>query len=268
MSSLVLDGLVAHRGRALFTPVHATVPPGTMLGLVGPNGAGKSSLLSAVVGRGVTTSGRVHPGKPDLHALRPRRLAAARSYMPHDSHAPNELRVRDVVGVGARATGRLGDAEARSTAALQRLGVAELADRSYARLSGGERQLVQVARVIAQDSPVMLLDEPTSALDLGHQLTVMHVLRERAAAGHIVVVTMHALTRALRWADQVAVIAGGATTFGPPGEIITAELIRRVYGVTAEVSTSPTASPPLSLVRPSCPPATSFARRRPAGARP
>ncbi len=266
MSDLVLDGLVAHRGRPLFTPVHARVAPGTLLGLVGPNGAGKSSLLSAIVGRGVTTSGHARYGDTNLHTLRPRRLAAVLSYMTQDSYAPNELRVRDVVAVGARASGR-GGTEARSMAALERLGVAELADRSYARLSGGERQLVQVARVVAQDSPVMLLDEPTSALDLGHQLTVMHVLRERAAAGRIVVVTMHDLTQALRWAGQVAVIAGGTTTFGSPQETITPELIRRVYGVTAEVFASPTGSPTLSLVRPSCPTATTFARRRPVGVR-
>lgn len=263
MSTLVLDALVAHRDRPLFTPVHATVPPGTLLGLVGPNGTGKSSLLSAVVGSGVHTSGTARYGDLDLHRLRPRRLAQVLSYMTQDSNAPNELRVRDVVQVGARASRRAGSASDRVHTALERLGVSDLADRRYARLSGGERQLVQVARILAQDAPVMLLDEPTSALDLGHQLTVMHVLRERAAAGHIVVVSMHDLTQALRWSDQVALIAGGQATFGTPAEVITTELIRRVYGVTAEVFPSPSGAPTLSLVRPSCPTASSFSRRHP-----
>src|SRR5690625_5391837 len=124
VSDLVLDGLVAHRGRPLFTPVHARVAPGTLLGLVGPNGAGKSSLLSAIVGRGVTTSGHARYGDTNLHTLRPRRLAAVLSYMTQDSYAPNELRVRDVVAVGARASGR-GGTEARAMAALERLGRAE-----------------------------------------------------------------------------------------------------------------------------------------------
>ncbi len=261
MSDLVLDGLVAHRGRPLFAPVSATLSPGTLLGLVGPNGAGKSSLLAAVLGTGLRTSGTVRYGGEDLHRLRPRRLAEVLALMTQDSYAPNELRVRDVVAVGARATPRNGAPEPRAWAALDRLGITELADRSYAQLSGGERQLVQVARVLAQDAPVMLLDEPTSALDLGHQLTVMHVLRERAAAGHVVVVTMHDLTQALRWADEVAVVAGGAVTFGPPAEVITPELIRSVYGVTAEVFDSPSGSPTLSLVRPSCPTAATFTSR-------
>lgn len=255
---LVLQQLVAIRERPLFSPIDATITPGTLLGLVGPNGTGKSSLLSAVVGSGVQTSGAVHYGDVDLHDLRPRHLAGVLSYMTQDSYAPNELRVRDVVGVGARATHRPGSTDARVLAALQRLGVAHLADRRYARLSGGERQLVQVARVLAQDAPVMLLDEPTAALDLGHQLTVMHVLAQRAAAGHIVIVTMHDLTQALRWADQVAVIAAGTATFGAPQEVITPELIRSVYGVTAEVFSSPSGSPTLSLVRPSCPTAAVF----------
>ncbi len=268
MSDLELDRLVAHRGRPLFAPVSATLLPGTLLGLVGPNGAGKSSLLSAVVGTGVRATGTVRHAGADLRAMRPRRLAEVLSYMTQDSYAPNELRVRDVVAVGAYATPDAGDAAARTAAALDRLEIGELADRSYARLSGGERQLVQVARVLAQDTPVMLLDEPISALDLGHQLTVMHVLSERAAAGHIVVVTMHDLTQALRWANRVAVVADGAVTFGAPAEVITPELIRRVYGVTAEVFDSPSGSPTMSLVRPSCPTATTFTGHRTVAARP
>lgn len=268
MSTLVLDHLVAHRGHPLFEPVSTVLPPGTLLGLVGPNGAGKSSLLSAVVGSGVTATGTVHYAGADLHRMRPRRLAQVLAYMTQDSYAPNELRVRDVVAVGARATPSRDPVEERVHAALERLEIDGLADRSYARLSGGERQLVQVARVVAQDTPVMFLDEPTSALDLGHQLTVMHVLRERASAGRIVVVTMHDLTQALRWADRVAVVADGRVRFGPPTEVITPELIRRVYGVTAEVFDSPSGSPTLSLVRPSCPTATSFTHRHPVAARP
>src|SRR5690625_3207834 len=132
VSDLVLDGLVAHRGRPLFTPVHATVHPGTLLGLVGPNGAGKSSLLSAVVGTGIQTSGAAYYGQTDLHTVRPRRRAEVLSYMTQDAYAPNELLVRDVVAVGARATVRAESTGARVAGALARLEVAHLADRRYA----------------------------------------------------------------------------------------------------------------------------------------
>lgn len=262
MTDLVLDQLVAHRGRPLFAPISERIAPGTLVGVVGPNGAGKSSLLSAMIGRGIEHSGTARYGTTALGRLRPRQLAQVVSFVGQDTFAPNDLRVRDVVAVGARAAGHSADSETRSMRALDRLGVAHLAERSYARLSGGERQLVQVARSLAQDAPVMLLDEPTSALDLSHQLTVLHALKERASAGHIVVVTMHDLTQALRWADRVAVIAGGAATFGTPAGVLTTGLIREVYGVTAEVFDSPSGSPTLSLVRVSCPTATTFTRPR------
>jgi len=262
MTDLVLDQLVAHRGRPLFAPISERIAPGTLVGVVGPNGTGKSSLLSAIIGRGIERSGTARYGATALGRLRPRQLAKVVSFVGQDTFAPNDLRAGDVVAVGARAAGHTADSEARSRRALDRLGVAHLAERSYARLSGGERQLVQVARCLAQDAPIMLLDEPTSALDLSHQLTVLHALKERASAGHIVVVTIHDLTQALRWADRVAVIAGGAATFGTPTDVLTTGLIRQVYGVTAEVFDSPSGSPTLSLVRVSCPTATTFTRPR------
>lgn len=260
MSELVLDNVVAHRGRPLFAPITHRIAPGTLLGIVGPNGAGKSSLLSAIVGRGVQRSGVSSYDGADLGRLPPRELARVVSFMNQDSYAPNDLRVGDVVTVGSRAGGRDSGSEERSLAALDRLGAGHLVERSYARLSGGERQLVQVARVLAQDSPVMLLDEPTSALDLGYQLTVMHALSEQARSGRIVLVTLHDLTQALRWADRVAVIAGGAATFGAPPEVLTSRRIRQIYGVTAEMFDSPSGSPTLSLVRVSCPTASTFSR--------
>src|SRR5699024_5515503 len=152
--------------------------------------------------------------------------------------------------------------EQRVASALERLDITHLANRRYSKLSGGERQLVQIARSLAQDAPIMLLDEPTSALDLSHELTVLHALKERAAAGRIVIVTIHDLTQALRWADTAVVMADGVVTFGRPADVLTTEAIRQVYGVTAEVFDSPSGSPTLSSVRVSCPTATTFTHPR------
>lgn len=250
--TLRLDNLTAIRGKALFTPLTLSLSPGTLLGIVGPNGSGKSSLLSAIAGTGVASTGRVRLGESDIRTLPSRRRAAALALMAQDSTAPNELRAVDIVRIGAHAgsTVHSSTSTERAHKALAELDIADLANRVCSKLSGGQRQLIQVARVLAQDSPIMLFDEPTSALDLAHQLAVMHALQARAAAGHIVIVTMHDLTQALRWSTLIALVAGGRVEVGAPNAVITPDQVRRAYGVEAEVFDSPAGSPTLSLVRP------------------
>src|SRR5690625_272902 len=114
MTDLVLDQLVAHRGRPLFAPISERIAPGTLVGVVGPNGTGKSSLLSAIIGRGIERSGTARYGTTALGQLRPRQLAKVVSFVGQDTFAPNDLRAGDVVAVGARAPGHTADSEARS----------------------------------------------------------------------------------------------------------------------------------------------------------
>lgn len=251
MSALVLQQVVAHRGRPLFAPITTTLQPGTLLAVVGPNGAGKSSLLNAIIGSGITSSGEVFHGGVPLHRLGARERARRVSFVGQDAFAANDLQVRDIVDVGARAGGRAQNVHSVRSA-LTDLEIEHLIDRRYSHLSGGERQLVQVARMLAQSSPVMLLDEPTSALDLNHQLRVMDVLRRQARAGRIVIVTLHDLSQALRWADQLLILADGRAEVGTPQGIMTPARIRNVYGVTAEVFASPSGAPVISPVRLSC----------------
>lgn len=253
MSELVLDQVVAHRARPLFAPITTRLAPGTLLAVVGPNGAGKSSLLNAIIGSGIKRTGGVSHGGTSLHRLSARERARRVSFVGQDAFAANDLQVRDILEVGARAGGQRGNLRAAVHSALATLEIEHLVDRRYSHLSGGERQLVQVARMLAQASPVMLLDEPTSALDLNHQLRVMNVLRQQARAGHIVIVTIHDLTHALRWADVLVILASGRATVGSPQEIMTPERIRAVYGVTAEVFASPSGTPVISPIRLSCP---------------
>lgn len=249
--TLHLDALTPVRGVPLLEPVTLTLEPGTLLGIVGPNGAGKSSLLGAMAATGVPRQGVTRYGDVVIGKMSARRRAQTLSLMDQESTAPNELRAIDVVSIGVHARAERGVSVAsEARAALAALDIEHLAERVCSTLSGGQRQLVQVARVLAQRAPVMLLDEPTSALDLGHQLTVMHALHEHAAAGHIVIVTMHDLTQALRWATQVALVAAGAVEVGDPARILTPDVVRRAYGVETEVFDSPTGSPTLSLVRP------------------
>ena len=252
VSALEFESVAPRRGgRLLFAPFSASLEPGTFLGIVGPNGSGKSSLLSVVARTGVRATGAVRYGGSEIARMRSRERARVMALMTQDSYAPNELRVLDIVRVGALAGAAEGAVSAtdRSLDALAQLGIRDLAARAYSTLSGGQRQLVQLARVLAQNSPVMLFDEPTSALDLHHHLTVMHALHERALAGHIVLITMHDLSQALRWSNRIAVIAE-QVRLGPPSEVLTPATIREVYGVETESFLSPSGAPTLGLVRP------------------
>jgi iron complex transport system ATP-binding protein len=143
------------------------------------------------------------------------------------------------------------DGERRSAVrpARPRLSAADLldlAERPLETLSGGQRQRAGIAMVVAQETAVVLLDEPTSALDLGHQLEVLDVVHDLAAAGRTVVLVLHDLSTACRHADHlVAMHAGRVVAEGRPADVVTAELVREVYGVEAVVLRDPTAGTPV-----------------------
>ena len=121
-------------------------------------------------------------------------------------------------------------------ATLERVGIGDLALSPLDHLSGGERQLASLAQAIVREPALLLLDEPTSALDLRHQVVVMELVRELAAEGRIVVVVLHDLNLAVRWAGHVVVLdQGRAVAVGPPGDAISPDVLARVYGVAARI---------------------------------
>jgi iron complex transport system ATP-binding protein len=213
---------------------------GEMLALVGPNGAGKSSLLRLLCGLWAPSEGRVLLDGRDLARLPRQQVARVVTYVPQHSVPLFEFSVREVVAMGAfPATPRFalggGVAEDRWVAeCMARADIAHLAQRSVTRLSGGELQRVLVARGLATRARVLLLDEPTASLDLVHQLEVLELCRALAAEGRAVVVALHDLNAALRWAGRVAVIdAGSKVAEGAPAAVLTPELLRRVFDVSA-----------------------------------
>ena len=171
--------------------------------------------------------------------------------LPQSASAPDGLTVADLVRFGGQPHQGLlrqwSAEDARAvTAALAAADVAHLADRRLETLSGGQRQRAWIAMAVAQDTPVLLLDEPTAALDIGHQLEVFLLLRRLAAEGRTVVVVVHDLTAACRWAEHlVALRAGRVVAEGPPGDVVTPELVRRLYGVEAAVVRDPVAGCPV-----------------------
>ncbi|APA98786.1 heme ABC transporter ATP-binding protein [Nocardia seriolae] len=242
----------ARRGaRTVLDGVDFPVIAGQIVALVGPNGAGKSTLLAALAGELELCGGSV---ALDGHALTHWThldMARRRAVLPQSHTVGFAFRAREVVAMGrapwAR-TDRQDQDEAAIAAAMAATDVERFAERPFPALSGGERARVALARVLAQDTATLLLDEPTAALDLGHQEQVLRLARERASAGAAVVVVLHDLGVAAAYADRIAVLeAGRITADGPPRQILTPELLTRVYQHPVDVFDHPVTGAQLVL---------------------
>ncbi|HEY0248769.1 MAG TPA: ATP-binding cassette domain-containing protein [Gryllotalpicola sp.] len=245
-----VDVTVSVAGRTLVRDAGLMIGAGEVLGIVGPNGAGKSTVLRALAGLIPIAEGQVRLAGRPLRDFSARSMARQLAFVPQDHTLTAEFTVLDLVLIGRYAHRRRwsrahDDDERIARAALARVGVAHLADRLVPSLSGGERQLVHLARALAQDTPVVLLDEPTAALDLGHQLQVFALLRGLAADGRGIGVVLHDLNHAARFCDRLAVLAEGRVcAVGDPARILTADLLAQVYGIDALVRYDPAVDAP------------------------
>ncbi|MFD8587977.1 ABC transporter ATP-binding protein [Streptomyces sp. NPDC059637] len=243
---LHVEGLTAgYPGRPVVDGVDLAVPAGRVVAVVGPNGCGKSTLLRAVARLHRPDAGTVTVGGEDVWKLPPRRAAHRLALLPQAPQAPEAITVAGLVRYGRhphqglfRQWSREDERAVRE--ALAATGVEGLAERRLDELSGGQRQRCWLAMVLAQHTPVVLLDEPTSALDLGHAVEVLELVRDVARSGRTVVMVLHDLVSAARYADElVAMRDGRIVAAGPPREIVDAALVRELYDVEADVLRAP-----------------------------
>lgn len=221
-------------GRILLDDVTVHGSPGRVTALVGPNGAGKSTLLAALSGDRAPEAGGVFFDGADLHAVPTRDRARLRAVLPQSHPATVPFTVGEVIEFGRSPWGEP-DPELRRRV-IADCDVEHLLDRPVTVLSGGELARVHCARVLMQDTPILLLDEPTAALDLRHAESMLRVIGDRARAGATVVVVLHDLAAAAAHADDVIVLhAGRVVAAGTPAETLTAQLIGDVYGLDVEV---------------------------------
>lgn len=256
---LVAEGVeVVLGGRTILHDVSVSVHAGEVVVLVGPNGAGKSTLFGTLAGDIAPRRGRVlvadepdpvdaaRSGTPDLvplSSVRPRDLARRRAVQTQESRLSFAFTARDTVEMGrapwAGTERELLDDEAVDRA-MRRSDTGHLATRQVPVLSGGERARVAFARLLAQETPIVLLDEPTAALDIHHQEEVMRVVRELADDGAAVLVIVHDLSLAAAHADRIVLLAEGTIRAdGPPREVLRGDLLSRVYGHPIEVFERP-----------------------------
>lgn len=221
---------------------HVLLPAGEVTALVGPNGSGKSTLLRALAGQLEPWAGTVELDGEDVYAMDSKPLARRVGHLPQEGGAPDSVTVEEFVSHGRYPhRGFLETLSAADRAAIDRaislVGVDHLRDVHLGNLSGGQRQLVRVAMVLAQEPDVLLLDEPTTFLDLRHRLEVLDSVRElNRERGVTVGVVLHDVAQAARYADNLVALRDGTPyDWGPPGEVVTAELLADVFGVHATV---------------------------------
>lgn len=240
-------------GRAVLHTVDLPILAGEVLALVGPNGAGKSTLLAALAGDVPLHSGEIRLAGRPLKQWRAQELALRRAVLLQQVQLSFPFNVLDVVRMGRAPWSNTAAAENDDelvAAAMRATDVTNFAQRKFSHLSGGEKARVALARVLAQDTAVLMLDEPTAALDLRHQELVLQVARAHAATGRAVVVVLHDLNLAAGYADKVAVLEQGRlAALGTPAEVLTEELLSRVYQYGIDVMPHPVSGRTVVLPR-------------------
>ncbi|MBC3986881.1 ABC transporter ATP-binding protein [Streptomyces sp. AC536] len=237
--------------RVVSTRLSLDVPDGAFTAIVGPNGCGKSTLLRAFARLLRPDAGRVELDGREVGDYPAKALAQRLGFLPQDPQAPEDIRVRQLVGRGRfpyQSFLALWSArdERAVTDAMAAAGVADLGDRPVRELSGGQRQRVWMAMVLAQDTPYLLLDEPTSFLDITHQYQLLGLLATLRDQGRTVVAVLHDINQACRFADHlVAMKDGRVAAEGDPTDIVDAALIEDVFELPSVIVPDPVTNTPM-----------------------
>ena len=255
--ALMAENISLHiSGFNLLRDVSMRVEPGTVTAIVGPNGAGKSSLLKVLTGEMIATTGQVSLNNQPLHTWGLEQKAKMIAVLPQHTVLNFPFTADEVVALGRipHQTGILKD-ELIVADALKAVDANYLQKRFYTQMSGGEKQRVQLARVLAQiweptqlGDQFLVLDEPTSAFDLSHQKLTLEIVRGLAEQGTGVVMVLHDLNLAARCADNLVVFDSGTIAAqGSPEEVLTEALISQVFGVKSIIAKHPVTQKPLVI---------------------
>ncbi|MVF13307.1 heme ABC transporter ATP-binding protein [Ketobacter sp. MCCC 1A13808] len=240
--------------RWLVDGVELTASVGECIAIVGPNGAGKSTLFKMLSGEWLPSSGQINFNQKRLAEWPAEQLATLRAVLPQSSGLQFPFKVQEVVLMGRmpHATGSEVDRQI-ACEVMSLCDVLSLQHRAYTELSGGEKQRVQLARVLAQvwqpvqaGKRLLLLDEPTSSLDLSHQLTLMHAVQQICQSQVTSLVIVHDLNLAARFADRILMLHNGKpVALGRPQQVLTADLLECVFNVKTQVIEHPVYGCPL-----------------------
>lgn len=218
-----------------------TAASGELTSILGPNGVGKSTLFRCLLGLMKGYTGSITVDGEDTRRLSAHQLARKIAYIPQSHYPSFNYSVLNMVLMGTTSQVSLlsspGEAQRRAAEeALERVGVAHLRDKGYTHISGGERQLVLIARALVQSARVLVLDEPTANLDYGNQIRVMEQLRQLTGEGYTVIQSTHNPEQAFLFSHNVvAMQAGRVLAEGAPSRVVTEELMASLYGADIRV---------------------------------
>ncbi|HLF44169.1 MAG TPA: ATP-binding cassette domain-containing protein [Acidimicrobiia bacterium] len=227
------------------------IEEGEFIAVVGPNGAGKTTLLSMLAGELDPTSGTVALRDRPIRDVPLEERARHRAYLPPNPITEIAFTVRDVVTMGRHPWRSQGlDDDQMVEAAMRAVGIEHQADRVFGSLSTGEAQLAQIARIVAQETPLLLLDEPTAGMDIGRQDRTLQTLAEWTHDTRSVIAAIHDLNAAASVADRMVILSNGsAVAIGSPSEVFQDDLLSEVYAHPITVIDHPFRDGPLVLLR-------------------
>lgn len=217
------------------------IPSAEFICLLGPNGVGKSTLFKCMLGLFPKYEGTITIDGTDIKTMTPKALARKIAYIPQSSPHVFNYPVRDIVLMGTTSlTDGAGSPKEKEmayvTAALDKVGISRLKDKMFLNISGGERQLVLIARALAQQAKILFMDEPTANLDYGNQIHVLEHIKALVNEGYTVVQSTHNPEQAFLFADKVLAVKNkGIAAYGAPREIMTPELLKELYNIDVAV---------------------------------
>jgi len=240
----VLEVLDLHCGYGKKEIVHGaslTVGQGEFVCIIGANGCGKTTLLKSILGLIPAFSGDVSMDGQDVRRLNEKQRARMFAYIPQAHTPPFPFTTADVILMGRTPyIGRMSQIKEEDRRivwdAMVTLGIEGLAQRTYTKLSGGQQQLILIARAMAQQPELIIMDEPTASLDFGNQQTVLSRMRELSAAGTSVLMVTHDPHHAFYCADRVVVMGEGQVLVdGEPERVLTKERLEEIYSTEINV---------------------------------
>lgn len=233
-----------HKDRPILDGLSFSVEKGDVLCLLGPNGTGKTTLIRCLLGMHQVKLGDVLIDGVNTKQLNAKQLSRKIAYVPQTTTVVFPYSVFDMVIMGRNphigylsAPSKKDEEIARET--LEKMGISHLQDRVFSELSGGERQMVMVARALVQQAEIMIMDEPTASLDYGNESKILRIIKQISNSGISIILITHSPNHAFLSGNKVAIMkAGKIQAYGTPNEVITSGRLSELYATPIEVTSA------------------------------